>query len=64
MRFPLSMLALALLAPLPSLATTAAKDATPATQASNQQWLQRLPFDDHRDYEAARRGLIERFDGP
>ncbi|WP_085625234.1 MULTISPECIES: alkyl/aryl-sulfatase [unclassified Pseudomonas] len=64
MRFPLSMLALALLAPLPSLATTAAKDATPATQASNQQWLQRLPFDDHGDFEAARRGLLERFDGP
>ncbi|MDM3884008.1 alkyl sulfatase dimerization domain-containing protein [Pseudomonas sp. BCRC 81390] len=64
MRFPLSMLALALLVPLPSLATTAAKDATPATQASNQQWLQRLPFDDHGDFEAARRGLLERFDGP
>lgn len=64
MRFPLSMLALALLAPLPSLATTAAKDATPATQASNQQWLQRLPFDDHGDFEAARRGLLERFDEP
>lgn len=64
MRFPLSMLALALLAPLPSLATTATKDATPTTQASNQQWLQRLPFDDHGDFEAARRGLLERFDGP
>nr|WP_225776957.1 alkyl sulfatase dimerization domain-containing protein [Pseudomonas sp. Marseille-Q3773] len=64
MRFPLSMLALALLTPLPSLATTAAKDATAATQASNQQWLQRLPFDDHGDFEAARRGLLERFDGP
>ncbi len=64
MRFSLSMLALALLAPLPSLAATAAKDATPATQASNQQWLQRLPFEDRVDYETARRGLVERFDGP
>ena len=57
MRFSLSMLVLALLAPLPSLAATAAKDATPATQASNQQWLQRVPFEDLVDYETARRGL-------
>ena len=64
MRFSLSMLALALLAPLPSLAATAAKDATAATLASNQQWLQRLPFEDRVDYETARRGLVERFDGP
>lgn len=64
MRFSLSMLALALLAPLPSLAATAAKDATAATLASNQQWLKRLSFEDRVDYETARRGLVERFDGP
>ncbi|MGE8321985.1 MAG: alkyl/aryl-sulfatase, partial [Pseudomonas sp.] len=64
MRFPLSLLALALLAPLPTQAATTAKEATPTTLASNQQWLQRLPFDDRGDFEAARRGLVEPFATP
>lgn len=62
MRLRPSLLALAMLAPLPGLAATAAKDATAITLDSNAQWLQRLPFADRSDFEAASRGLIERYD--
>ena len=63
MRFPPTLLSLALLAPLMSSAATPAKDATAITLQSNQQWLQRLPFADRGDFGAAQRGLIERYEG-
>lgn len=59
---PFRLLALALLVPLASHAAIASKDATPTTEHANQQWLQRLPFADRGDFDAAQRGLIERFD--
>lgn len=62
MRLRPSLLALAVLAPLSGLAATPAKDATAITLDSNAQWLQRLPFADRSDFEAANRGLIERYD--
>ncbi|AHL74386.1 alkyl sulfatase [Stutzerimonas stutzeri] len=40
-----------------------AKPATEITQQRNQAWLQRLPFEDRADFDNARRGLIEPFDG-
>jgi alkyl sulfatase BDS1-like metallo-beta-lactamase superfamily hydrolase len=40
-----------------------AKPATEITQQRNQAWLQRLPFADKADFDSARRGLIEPFDG-
>lgn len=63
MRLPPSLLALALLTPLAGIAATPAKDATAITRDSNEQWLQRLPFADRSEFEAAQRGLIERYDG-
>ncbi|MFV3324999.1 alkyl/aryl-sulfatase [Pseudomonas sp. NY15372] len=63
MRLPPSLLALALMTPLASFATTPAKDATAFTLQNNQQWLQRLPFADRGDFESAERGLVERYDG-
>ena len=63
MRFKQPLLALALLAPIGAFAATPAKDATDVTRHNNQAWLQRLPFSDTADFEAARRGLIERYDG-
>jgi len=62
MRFSQPLLTLALLVPLTSLAATPAKDATTITLQNNQQWLQRLPFADRGDFEAAERGLIERYE--
>lgn len=58
-------IALALSLPVPAFATDASvpHDATPFTRQANEAWLSRLPFDDHADFEAAGRGLIERFDG-
>lgn len=38
------------------------KDATPFTRQLNEAWLTRLPFEDRADFDAAGRGLIERFD--
>ena len=63
MRFPQPLLAIALLAPLGAFAATPAKDATDVTRHNNQAWLQRLPFADTADFEAAQRGLIERYEG-
>ncbi|WP_375738176.1 alkyl/aryl-sulfatase [Pseudomonas boanensis] len=58
------LLALTLLAQsITASAAPSAKDATEMTRASNLQWLQRLPFADRADFEAAQRGLLERFDG-
>ena len=57
------LLPLLLLCPLASAADAPQKDATSFTRQSNQQWLQRLPFNDRADFDAAQRGLIERFDG-
>ncbi|MCQ4288794.1 MBL fold metallo-hydrolase [Pseudomonas stutzeri] len=62
--FRLSAFTLALIAfgvhaeqPLP------AKPATEATHERNQAWLQRLSFEDRADFDSARRGLIEPFEG-
>ncbi|WP_217476918.1 alkyl/aryl-sulfatase [Stutzerimonas stutzeri] len=41
----------------------AAKPATEITTQRNQAWLEQLPFADQADFESARRGLIEPFDG-
>lgn len=67
-RSPHCLLALALMTPLAVLAAEPAEPAvskapTTFTLQSNQQWLKRLPFDDTADFDAARRGLIEAFDG-
>lgn len=40
-----------------------AKAASPATAATNQSVLTKLPFDDRADYDAARRGLVAPFTG-
>ncbi|HEK1688932.1 TPA: MBL fold metallo-hydrolase [Pseudomonas putida] len=53
---------LALVLPSAVLAQAPAKDATDLTRQSNQQWLQRLPFDDRADFDNARRGLLESVD--
>jgi alkyl sulfatase BDS1-like metallo-beta-lactamase superfamily hydrolase len=55
---------LALALPYAALAEGPAKDATDLTRQSNQQWLQRLPFDDRSDFDNARRGLLEAVDQP
>ena len=55
---------LALALPYTALAEGPAKDATDLTRQSNQQWLQRLPFDDRSDFDNARRGLLEAVDQP
>ncbi|WP_414157384.1 alkyl/aryl-sulfatase [Pseudomonas sp. BNK-15] len=53
---------LALALPSAVLAQAPANDATDLTRQSNQQWLQRLPFDDRADFDNARRGLLESVD--
>lgn len=53
---------LALVLPSAVLAQAPAKDATDLTRQSNQQWLQRLPFDDRADFDNAHRGLLESVD--
>lgn len=60
LRYLPTLLALAL--PSAVLAQAPAKDATDLTRQSNQQWLQRLPFDDRADFDNARRGLLESVD--
>ncbi|HYQ48962.1 MAG: alkyl/aryl-sulfatase [Pseudomonas sp.] len=55
---------LALALPYAALADGPAKDASDLTRQSNQQWLQRLPFDDRSDFDNARRGLLEAVDQP
>jgi len=55
---------LALALPHTVLADGPAKDASDLTRQSNQQWLQRLPFDDRSDFDNARRGLLEALDQP
>lgn len=55
---------LALALPYAALADGPAKDASDLTRQSNQQWLQRLPFDDRSDFDNARRGLLEAGDQP
>ncbi|RAS21435.1 MULTISPECIES: alkyl/aryl-sulfatase [unclassified Pseudomonas] len=55
---------LALALPHTVLADGSAKDASDLTRQSNQQWLQRLPFDDRSDFDNARRGLLEALDQP
>ncbi|MGJ7547938.1 alkyl/aryl-sulfatase [Pseudomonas alloputida] len=55
---------LALALPYPALAEGPAKDASDFTRQSNQQWLQRLPFNDRSDFDNARRGLLEAVDQP
>ena len=63
--FRLSALALAVIA-LGAYAEqppVAAKPATEITTQRNQAWLEQLPFADQTDFENARRGLIEPFDG-
>ncbi|MEN4825822.1 alkyl sulfatase dimerization domain-containing protein [Pseudomonas sp. P39-UII1] len=55
---------LALALPYAALADGPAKDASDLTRQSNQQWLQRLPFDDRNDFDNARRGLLEAVDQP
>lgn len=61
----LSALALALLSCGVVYADSAAtgKPATAITAELNQAWLQRLPFSDKTDFDDARRGLVEAFDG-
>ncbi|MBV8393220.1 MAG: hypothetical protein JOY81_08555, partial [Alphaproteobacteria bacterium] len=44
--------------PVPATHLDAARDAEPATMAANAALAARLPFDDMRDFEAAKRGLI------
>ncbi|BAU74184.1 alkyl/aryl-sulfatase [Metapseudomonas furukawaii] len=63
--FRLSAIALALLLSGGAHADqpAAPKPATEFTQSLNQSWLTRLPFADQADFEHARRGLIEPFDG-
>ncbi|MDH1265662.1 alkyl sulfatase dimerization domain-containing protein [Pseudomonas sp. GD03944] len=62
--FRLSALTLALIAfGAHAEQPVAAKPATAITQQRNQAWLQRLPFEDRADFDSARRGLIEPFDG-
>lgn len=64
MRFsPLPTL-LALALPLAALAQAPANDASESTRQSNQQWLQRLPFDERGDFDNARRGLLESVEQP
>lgn len=46
-----------------SLAAESAKPATALTASVNAAWNERLPFADQADFQAARRGLIEAFDG-
>ncbi|MFJ4053925.1 alkyl/aryl-sulfatase [Pseudomonas sp. NPDC089743] len=53
---------LALTLPSAVLAQAPAKDATELTRQSNQQWLQRLPFENRADFDNARRGLLESAD--
>ncbi|WP_323613607.1 alkyl/aryl-sulfatase [Pseudomonas putida] len=60
LRYLPTLLALAL--PSAVLAQASANDATDLTRQSNQQWLQRLPFDDRADFDNARRGLLESVD--
>ncbi|HDS1746551.1 MULTISPECIES: alkyl sulfatase dimerization domain-containing protein [Pseudomonas] len=60
LRYLPTLLALAL--PSAVLAQAPANDATDLTRQSNQQWLQRLPFDDRADFDNARRGLLESVD--
>lgn len=60
LRYLPTLLALAL--PSAVLAQAPAKDASDLTRQSNQQWLQRLPFDDRADFDNARRGLLESVD--
>ncbi|MFK3769884.1 alkyl/aryl-sulfatase [Pseudomonas putida] len=60
LRYLPTLLALAL--PSAVLAQASANDATALTRQSNQQWLQRLPFDDRADFDNARRGLLESVD--
>jgi len=60
LRYLPTLLALAL--PSAVLAQAPAKDATDLTRQSNQQWLQRLPFDDRADFDNAHRGLLESVD--
>ncbi|MFF7065064.1 alkyl sulfatase dimerization domain-containing protein [Pseudomonas sp. NPDC008258] len=55
---------LALALPYAALADGPAKDASDFTRQSNQQWLQRLPFNDRSDFDNARRGLLEAVDQP
>ena len=55
---------LALALPHATLAVEPAKQASEFTRQSNQQWLQRLPFDDRSDFDNARRGLLEAVDQP
>ncbi|MBH3382542.1 MBL fold metallo-hydrolase [Pseudomonas juntendi] len=55
---------LALALPHATLAAEPAKQASEFTRQSNQQWLQRLPFDDRSDFDNARRGLLEAVDQP
>ena len=44
--------------PVPASHLDAARDAEPATRSANAAMAAKLPFDDTRDFEAARRGLI------
>jgi alkyl sulfatase BDS1-like metallo-beta-lactamase superfamily hydrolase len=44
--------------PVPASHLDAARDAEAATRAANEAMAARLPFDDTRDFEAAKRGLI------
>src|SRR5690349_18706878 len=44
----------------PAPTRTPSEPATPATAAANAAWLQRLPFADRADFEAAQRGLVAR----
>ncbi|MCI0913357.1 alkyl/aryl-sulfatase [Pseudomonas putida] len=60
LRYLPTLLALAL--PSAVLAQAPAKDATELTRQSNQQWLQRLPFENRADFDNARRGLLESAD--
>lgn len=46
-----------------SLAAETPKPATALTASVNAAWNERLPFADQADFQAARRGLIEAFDG-